>query len=78
MLKQALEVFRSSKLYRNETARTTYKLGCVLQDSGKIQEGKKLIDDAEQLYRSIRGIGATDVLDLDEQAYDGIVMFWSR
>jgi hypothetical protein len=78
MLKQALEVYCSSQLYRNEIARTTYKLGCVLQDSGKIEEGKKHIDEAEKRYRSIRAVGAAEVLDIDEQAYDGLVMFWSR
>jgi len=78
MLEQALEVYSSSQLYRNEIARTTYKLGCVLQDSGKIEEGKGKIDDAEKRYRAIKGIADDEALDLDEKDYDGLVMFWSR
>lgn len=78
MLEQALEVYFSSHLYRNEIARTTYKLGCVLQDSGKIDEGKEKIDDAEKRYRIIKAKAVDEALDLDEQDYDGLVMFWSR
>jgi hypothetical protein len=78
MLEQALEVYRSSHLYRNEIARTLYKLGCVLQDSGKIEEGKGHIDEAEKQYRVIKASDPKESLDLDEQDYDRLVMFWSR
>lgn len=76
MLEQALSIFNNDTLYRNEIARTSYKLGCVLQDSGDISKGKGLIEKAEALRREILP-GAVDQ-DVDEDTFNGLVMFWSR
>ncbi|KAK4443298.1 protein SERAC1 [Podospora aff. communis PSN243] len=76
LLNQALAVFNARpEWYRNERARTTYKLGCVLQDSGSLQEGSKLINEAEALRREIL---LTHVPPGEEKDFDGLVMFWSR
>lgn len=76
MLEQALSVYNNDPLYRNEIARTTYKLGCTLQDSGDILRGQGEIDKAEKLRRQIMP-HATDE-DVDESTFDKLVMFWSR
>ncbi|KAI1841737.1 hypothetical protein JX266_012105 [Neoarthrinium moseri] len=76
LLHQALCVFDARPTwYRNEISRTKYKLGCVLQDMGKLNEGSQLINDAEQIRRDILGPG---VAPGDERNFDELVMFWSR
>lgn len=76
MLEQALSIYNNDSLYRNEIARTTYKLGCVLQDSGEISKGQGEIDKAECLRRQIM----PDITheNVDEDDFDRLVMFWSR
>lgn len=76
MLEQALSIYNNDTLYRNEIARTTYKLGCVRQDSGDISRGQAEIADAEKLRREI----LPDIPDheADEDSFDRLVMFWSR
>lgn len=76
MLEQALSVYNNDSLYRNEIARTTYKLGCVLQDSGEILRGQGEIDKAENLRRQITPDATNE--DVDENTFDKLVMFWSR
>ena len=76
MLEQALAIFNGDNLYRNEIARTSYKLGCVLQDSGEISKGRELIQMAEELRRQI--LPETKDQDTDEDSFDKLVMFWSR
>lgn len=76
MLEQALSVYNNDSLYRNEIARTTYKLGCVLQDSGEILRRQGKIDKAERLRRQIMPDATNE--DVDEDAFDKLVMFWSR
>ncbi len=76
MLNQALAVFKEHpSWYKNEIARTKYKLGCVLQDSGSFEEGTKLIEEAERLRKEILG---QDVESGNERSFDELVMFWSR
>ncbi|KXX77252.1 Protein SERAC1 [Madurella mycetomatis] len=76
LLNRALAVYEARPTwYRNERARTKYKLGCVLQDMGKIEEGSQLINDAEQIRRDILG---PNVLPGGERDFDALVMFWSR
>jgi hypothetical protein len=76
MLNQALTVFEEHpSWYKNESARTKYKLGCVLQDSGRFEEGTRLIEDAETLRKEILG---QDVEPGNERSFDELVMFWSR
>ena len=76
MLQQALNIYNNDPLYNNEIARTKYKLGCTLQDSGEISKGRIEIEKAETLRRQILG-GAPDQ-DVDEESFDKLVMFWSR
>ncbi|KAK0730143.1 hypothetical protein B0H67DRAFT_560920 [Lasiosphaeris hirsuta] len=76
LLNRALAVFEARPAwYRNERARTKYKLGCVLQDMGKLKEGTRLVNEAEQIRRDIVGPNA---LPGDERDFDMLVMFWSR
>jgi hypothetical protein len=53
MLEQALEIYNGSELHRNEIARTKYKLGCVLQDSGDVSRGRAAIEEAENMRKEI-------------------------
>ena len=76
MLEQALSIYNNDSLYRNEIARTRYKLGCVLQDSGQISEGQAEIVEAQKLRRMILPNVLDD--DVDEESFDRMVMFWSR
>lgn len=76
MLEQALGIYNNDTLYKNEIARTKYKLGCVLQDSGEILRGQNLICEAEKRRREILP-DASDQ-DVDEGLFDKLVMFWSR
>ncbi|KAK0611224.1 P-loop containing nucleoside triphosphate hydrolase protein [Immersiella caudata] len=76
LLNQALTIFNARpSWYRNERARTKYKLGCVLQDTGRLAEGTKLINEAEELRREILG---AKVPPGEEKDFDSLVMFWSR
>ena len=76
MLEQALSIYNNDPLYKNEIARTTYKLGCVLQDSGEISRGQDEIKKAECLRREILPDATNE--DIDEDTFDRLVMFWSR
>ena len=76
MLEQALSIYNNDSLYKNEIARTTYKLGCVLQDLGEMSNGRIEIEKAETLHRQMLS-GAPDQ-DVDEESFDKLVMFWSR
>lgn len=76
MLEQALNIYNHDSLYRNEIARTTYKLGTVLQNSGDMEKGKIEIEKAEKLRREIVP-HATDQC-VDEESFDNLVMFWTR
>lgn len=52
-LRKALAIYeKGGVIYRNEIARSTYWLGCVLQDSGKITEGRKevMVTEVEAGY----------------------------
>ena len=76
MLEQAWIIYNNDSLYQNEIARTTYKLGCVLQDSGDVVKGGVLINKAEKLRRQI--LPDADDRFVDEDSFDKLVMFWSR
>lgn len=76
MLEQALGIYNNDPLYRNEIARTTYKLGCTLQDSGDMLRGQGAIDKAEKLRRQIMPDATDEVID--ESTFDKLVIFWSR
>ena len=78
MLETALGIYRLSKsnFYRNEIARTTYKLGCVLFDSGNTIRGRQTQLEAKELRREILGSDCSPAKSEDD--YDDLVMFWSR
>ena len=78
MLKKALDVYRkNSVFFKNEIARTCYKLGCVYQDAGDLPKGTQLIEEAEQLRREIVPPEHWAPAQY-EQDYDEIVQFWTR
>jgi hypothetical protein len=55
-LRRALAIYeKGGVMYRNEIARSMYRLGCVLQDSGKIAEGRKEVMAAEKVRQDIFG-----------------------
>ncbi|CAH0035416.1 unnamed protein product [Clonostachys rhizophaga] len=78
MLNNALGVYASQpKIFKNEIARTKYKLGCLQQDMGAHIEGGALIREAERLRKEI--VAPEDWEPAQgEKAFDGIVQFWTR
>lgn len=78
MLDAALKIFKSSHFYQNEVARTSYKLGCVHQDSGQIALGRQEIEKAEDLRFTILSASGLYTPVTGEESFDEIVMFWSR
>jgi tetratricopeptide (TPR) repeat protein len=76
-LRKALAIYeKGGVMYRNEIARTTYRLGCVLQDSGKIADGRKEVMAAEKLRQDILGKEWTPAQS--ERDFEDLVFFWSR
>jgi hypothetical protein len=76
-LRKALAIYeKGGVMYRNEIARSTYRLGCVLQDSGKIVEGRKEVMAAEKLRQDILGKEWTSAQS--EKDFKDLVFFWSR
>lgn len=78
MLNNALGVYASQpKIFKNEIARTKYKLGCLQQDMGEHIEGGALIREAERLRKEI--VAPEDWEPAQgEKAFDDIVQFWTR
>lgn len=61
---------------KNEIARTLFKLGSIHQDLGDLAEGRRCMDEAEDLRREILGnvwTPATSAAD-----FELLVRFWSR
>lgn len=78
LLTEALATYESEPTYfRNEIARTSYKLGCVLQDMGELAEGLNRLIRGEQLRQDIVP-PETWAPATGEEDFDEIVMFWSR
>jgi hypothetical protein len=63
--------------FRSETARATYKLGCVLQDMGSLAQGRSLIEDAETLRKELVAPENWEPAS-NEDPYDGLIICWSR
>ncbi|VUC30705.1 unnamed protein product [Clonostachys rosea] len=78
MLKNALDVYTSQpEIFKNEIARTKYKLGCLKQDMGAHVEGADLIREAERIRQEI--VAPEDWEPAQgEKAFDEIVQFWTR
>ncbi|KAI1084628.1 hypothetical protein F5B20DRAFT_591667 [Whalleya microplaca] len=78
VLGKALDIYAEQpKLFKNEIARTKYKMGCVHQDAGKFDEGSKLIREAERSRQDIVPPECWELAE-GENAFDEIVQFWTR
>ena len=77
-LEAALEVYENTPhLFRNEIARTKYKMGCIYQDMGDMAKGRAEIRKAERMRQEI--VSAEDWAPArGEEDYDEIVQFWTR
>lgn len=62
---------------KNEIARTRYKRGCIYQDMGQLQLGRKEIHEAEKMRKHIIGPENWQPAR-GEHDFDAIVQFWSR
>lgn len=75
---QALEIYNSNTVFfKNEIARTEYKLGCVYQGLGDKENGREAIKEAERLRKEIVPPEKWAPA-LYEESFDDIVQFWSR
>lgn len=76
-LRNALKIFESDGAFLNERARCTYVLGCAYQDSGDIDNGRVLIERAEEMRKQVMGAAqwspASGVSD-----FDSLINCWSR
>lgn len=76
-LTQALEIYKSNTVFfKNEIARTKYKLGCVYQNLGDKENGREEIKEAERLRKEIVP-PENWAPALYEESFDDIVQFWS-
>lgn len=65
------------QIFKNEIARTKYKLGCALQDKGDLEKGSELVREAESLRKEI--VSPEDWEPAaGEEDFDDIVQFWTR
>jgi len=77
-LEKALDIYTAQpSIFKNEIARTKYKLGCVLQDMGSNEEGIELMKVAEQLRQEIVAPEKWEPAK-GEEDFDEIVQFWTR
>lgn len=76
MLQQALEIYNNTLDYQNESARTTYKLGCVKLEAGESESGAELIRQATEIYRRI--VPSMSEYEPDEKDFDMLIMSLSR
>ena len=77
-LNKALDIYTAQPtIFKNEIARTKYKLGCVLQDMGDNEKGIELIKVAEQLRQEIVPPEKWEPAK-GEEDFDEIVQFWTR
>lgn len=77
-LQEALKVYdKTPHLYKNELARTKYKIGCVRQDIGDSEAGIELIREAERVRQEIVPWEDWEPAK-GEEDFDEIIQFWSR
>lgn len=77
-MEEACSVFEDNpKYFRNEIARTKYKIGCAYQDLGDEEKGGRLIREAEELRQKILSAEEWEPAK-GEGDFDRIVQFWSR
>ena len=78
MLNQAMSIYKDhNTLFKNEIARTTYKLGCLYQDTGELAKGRVEIERAEKMRQALTPPEKWEPAT-SEVAYDDIVMYWTR
>ncbi|KAL4936544.1 hypothetical protein BDV06DRAFT_91444 [Aspergillus oleicola] len=78
MFEKALDIYASHpKVYRNEIARTNYKMGCLKQDTKHYDEGTALIREAERIRQEIVPPEEWEPAK-GEEDFDNIVQFWTR
>ncbi|KAK1833470.1 hypothetical protein QBC39DRAFT_346112 [Podospora conica] len=84
MLEQALDVYKSGKdegFRHAEIARTSYKLGLVLQEfPGETQKAAEAIEVAKEFRRKVLQKSGRPVEneDVGEDEYDALVSLWAR
>lgn len=77
-MEEALDIYTAQPIiFKNEVARTKYKLGCILQDMGYTEKGTDLIKVAEQLRQEIVPPEKWEPAK-GEEDFDEIVQFWTR
>lgn len=76
MLEQALDAYRDNSFFRNETARTLYKIGNTQLDMGSVAEGVENIERAKAIYKEVRP--ELDSSNLSETDFDKLVISWFR
>jgi hypothetical protein len=76
MLEQALDAYGDNSYFRNETARTLYKLGHAQLDIGKTAEGARNIETAVAMFKEVRPM--LNASNLSEKDFDKLVISWFR
>jgi hypothetical protein len=78
MFQRALDIYTGHPhIFKNEIARTKYKVGCLYQDMGDRVKGREEIKEAERLRQEI--VPAENWAPArGEEAFDDIVQFWTR
>ncbi|KID60293.1 tetratricopeptide repeat domain-containing protein, partial [Metarhizium brunneum ARSEF 3297] len=76
-LRDALQVFESGGAFLNETARSTFMLGCVYQDAGEIANGRLLIEKAEEMRKKVVGDAEWSPAS-GVSEFDSLINCWSR
>lgn len=63
--------------FKNEIARTKFKMGTVYQDLGELVIGRKLIDEAQRLRKDLIPPEKWRKAE-NEGDFDNLVQFWTR
>ncbi|KAF9252092.1 hypothetical protein DTO013E5_886 [Penicillium roqueforti] len=78
MFERALDIYESQPhLYKNEIARTKYKIGCLKQDTQHHSDGAALIREADRIRQQIVPPEDWEPAKCEED-FDNIVQFWTR
>jgi hypothetical protein len=83
MLEQALAVYKSGKdegFRHGEIARTSYKLGLVLQELGDFEKADVAMKEARKLRKEVlqKSGRPTGEENAGEDGYDTLVSLWAR
>jgi hypothetical protein len=76
--KAAMSVYNESpEFFKNEIARTSFKMGAVYQDMGNLVTGRRLIDEAQKLRKDLIPPEQWRKAE-NESDFDELVQFWTR